>query len=91
MTPIYIAFAAVVFILLLVLLVLLKLLVRQQEAHVKQMDDLHNRLMTHTWEEYVANRRAEGADKGPRKAEWKPGDPPELQPAAVDPVLGEIR
>ena len=91
MTAIYIAFSSVVIILFIVVLVLLKLLVNQQGSHVKQMDDLHNRLMTHTWEEYVANRRAESVDNGPRKAEWKPEDPHEEKGEPIHSVLGDIR
>jgi len=94
-TPIYIAFAVVVLAFMAVIGVLLRLLTRQQEQHIKVQDDLNNRLMTHTWEEYVVNRRVEASDNGARKAEWKPGDDDNKLP--VDPTpdyhpdLGAIR
>ena len=94
MTPIYIAFAVVVLALMTVVGVLLLLLTRQQEQAIKVQDDLNNRLMTHTWEDYVVNRRAEAADNGARKAEWNPGDDRKLKTDPTPdyhPDLGAIR
>jgi len=92
LNPIYIAFAVVVLVLIAVVVALIILLVRQQEHTNKVHDDLINRLMTHTWEDYVVNRRAEAADQGPRKAEWQPGDKkPDKLDIPYDTVLGEVR
>ncbi len=94
MIPVYIAFGIVVLVLILIIALLVYLLVRQQEQHNKVQDDLNNRLMTSTWEDYAVNRRADAADKGPRRANWKP-DPDQKDPndktPDYHPELGAIR